>query len=162
MLLLADDGVDEVEDGGAHERRHIAPRRALGGGDEEDAAPKDGAAQVDGGARLSEDGARHLRGGVVGEARLHGSERLGAVLAPPAAEVPRPPLQQVGVRNLLQDLLAELPVREQAQPVEDGVLLVRSGGRVGVGLVQGLDRLLEDGLHARSPLLPQPLRHPDN
>ena len=159
MLLLADDGVDEVEDGGAHERRHIAPRRALGGGDEEDAAIEDGAPQVDGGAGLPEDGARHLRGGVVGETRLHGRERLGAVFPPPAPEVPRPPLQQVGIGDLLQDLLAELLVREQAQPVEDGVLLVRGGGRVGVGLVQGLHRLLEDGLHARTPLLPQPPGH---
>ena len=35
-------------------------------------------------------------------------------------------------------------------------------GRVLVGLVEGLDGLLEDGLHPRPPLLPQPLRHPDH
>ena len=34
-----------------------------------------------------------------------------------------------------------------------------SGGGVGVGLVQGLHRLLEDRLHARPPLLPEAARH---
>ena len=33
------------------------------------------------------------------------------------------------------------------------------GVRVLVGLVEGLDRLFEDGLHPGSPLLPQPLCH---
>ncbi len=50
--------------------------------------------------------------------------------------------------------VAELVVGQQPQPVQDGVLLV-GGVRVLVGLVEGLDRLLQDGLHPRPPLLPQ-------
>ncbi len=78
------------------------------------------------------------------------------VIVPPA-EVPGPPLQEVGVGDLLQRVLAEVVVREELQPVEDGVLPLRL--HLLVGLVEGLDGLFEDGLHPRPPLLPQPLRH---
>ena len=83
----------------SHEGGQIAPGRALGRGDEEDAAVEDRAPEVDGEAGLPEDGARPLRGGVVGAARLHRRERLGAVLAAPAPEVPRPPVQHGGRRD---------------------------------------------------------------
>ena len=115
---------------------------------------------VDGGAALAEDGPRPLGGCVVGEAGLDGGEGLGLVLAVPAAEVPGPPLQQVGVGDLLQHVLAEGVVGEQLQPVEDGVLLLRL--HLLVGLVEGLDGLFEDGLHPRPPLLPQALGDPDH
>ena len=46
-------------------------------------------------------------------------------------------------------------VGEDAQPVQDGVLLARVPALV--GLVEGLDSLLQDGLHPRPPLVPQAL-----
>ncbi len=159
LALLADDGVREVEDRGPDERGDVLAGRALRGGDEQHAAIEDRAPQVDRGAGLTEDGARPLRGGVVGEPRLHGRERVGAVLAAPAPEVALPPVQQELVAHALQHEGAEAVVGEQAQPVEDRVLLLGGGGGVGVVLVQGLHDLLEDRLHARSPLLPEPLRH---
>ena len=75
----------------------------------------------------------------------------------PPAEVPCPPLQEVGVGYLLQHVLAEGVVGQQLQPVEDGVLGL--GLHLLVGLVEGLDGLFEDGLHPRPPLLPEALRH---
>ena len=36
------------------------------------------------------------------------------------------------------------------------------GGGMLIGLVQGLHRVFQDGLHPRPPLLPQPLCHPDH
>ena len=75
----------------------------------------------------------------------------------PPAEVPGPPLEQVGVGDLLQHVLAEGLVGQQLQPVEDGVLGLRL--HLLVGLVEGLDGLLQDGLHPRPPLLPEALRH---
>ena len=122
-----------------------------------DAAVQDGAAQVDGGAALAEDGPCPLGGGVVGEAGLDGGEGLGLVLGVPPAEVPGPPFEQVGIGDLLQHVLAEGVVGQQLQSVEDGVLGL--GLHLLVGLVEGFDGLFEDGLHPRPPLLPQPLRH---
>ena len=117
----------------------------------------DDSAQVDGGAALAQDGPRPLGGCVVGESGLHRGEGLGAVLAVPAAEVPGPPLKQVGVGDLRQHGVAERVVGQQPQPVEDGVLPV--GLHLLVGLVEGLDGLFEDGLHPRPPLLPEALRN---
>ena len=116
--------------------------------------------QVDGGAALAQDGPRPLGGCVVGEAGLDGCEGLGLVLGVPPAEVPGPPLQQVGIGDLLEHVLAEGLVGQQLQPVEDGVLLL--GLHLLVGLVEGLDGLLQDGLHPRPPLLPEPFCHPDH
>ena len=67
---------------------------------------------------------------------------------------------QAPMRVLCQRVERFLPelftfVAEQLQPVQDGVLVAGVGGRVGVGLVQGLDGVLRDGLHPWSPLLPQ-------
>ena len=99
---------------------------------------------------------------VVGEAGLHGGERLGLVLVTPLAEVPGPPLEEVGVGDLLQDAFSEGVEREEGQRVQDGVLpvLVRLG--VLVCLMEGLYGLFEDRLHSRPPLVPQPSRHPDH
>ena len=68
--LLPDHGVHEVEQGRAHQGGHVPAHGPLGGGDQQDAAVQDGAAQVDGGAALAEDGPRPLGGGVVGETGL--------------------------------------------------------------------------------------------
>ena len=73
----------------------------------------------------------------------------------PVVEVPRPPLHQVGVVDFPQDLGPELAVGQWLQSVQDGVLLPVVLPLV--GLVEGLDRVLQDGLHPRPPLLPQPL-----
>ena len=161
-FLLADDAVDEVQQRCAHQGGYVASGSPLGGGDQQDAAVEDGAAKVDGGAGLAQDGPRPFRGGVVGEPRLHGRDRVGLVLAPPAPEVPRPPVEQVAVGDALEHVAAEALVGEQAQAVENGVLVVGGDGWMGVRLVQGLGRVLEDGLHARSPLIPEPPRHADD
>ena len=136
------------------------PRRPLGGGDQQHAPFPDDAAHVDGGAGLSEDGPRPLRRRVVGEAGLHRGQGLGAVLPVPASEVPGPPFKEIGVADLGQHGVAVRVVGEEAQPVEDGVLLVGVRRRVLVGLVEGLHGLFEDGLHPRTPLLPEAPRHP--
>ena len=115
----------------------------------------DGAAHVDSGAGLAQDGPRPLGGCVVGEAGLDRGQGVGAGLAPPAEEVPGPPLHQVGVVDLRQHLGAESVVGQDAQSVEDGVLLSRVPALI--GLVKGLHRLFEDGLHPRPPLVPEAL-----
>ena len=153
--LLPYHGVHQVEQGSSHQGGHVPAHRSLGRGDEQDPALVDGATHVDGGAALAQDGPRPLRRCVVGQAGLHGGQGLGAVLAVPAAEVPGPPLKQVGVGDLLQHGVAEGVVGQQPQPVEDGVLLLRL--HLLVGLVEGLDGLFEDGLHPRPPLLPEAL-----
>ena len=155
--LLPYHGVHEVQEGSAHQGGHVAAHGPLGRGHQQDPSVVDGAAQVDGGAALAQDSPRPLGGCVVGEARLHRGKGLGLVLGVPPAEVPGPPLQQVGVGDLLQHVLAEVVVREELQPVEDGGLPLRL--HLLVGLVEGLDGLFEDGLHPRPPLLPQALRH---
>ena len=71
------------------------------------------------------------------------------------SRIPGPPLEQEGVGDLGQYLGAEVVVGEDAQPVQDGVLLV--GLPPPVGLVEALDGLFEDGLHPRPPLVPQAL-----
>ena len=123
---------------------------------------EDGLAHVDGGAALAQDGPRPLGGCVVGQPGLDGGEGLGLVLAVPAAEVPGPPFEEVGVGDLRQHGVAVRVVGQQAQPVQDGVLLVLVRLGVLVGLVEGLDGLFEDGLHPRPPLLPQALCHADH
>ena len=115
----------------------------------------DGLSQVDGGAALAQDGPGPLRGCVVGQSGLDGGQGLGAVLAVPAPEVPGPPLKEIGVGDLLQHGVAEGVVGQQPQPVQDGVLPLRL--HLLVGLVEGLYRLFEDGLHPRPPLLPESL-----
>ena len=151
--LLPDHRVHQVEQRRAHQGRHVSSHGPLGGGDQQHAALQDGLPQVDGGAGLAQDGPRPLGRRVVGQPGLHRGQGLGPVLAVPAPEVPGPPLQDVGVAHLRQHRVAEGFVGQQLQPVQDGVLLVRL--HPFVGLVQGLDRLLQDGLHPRSPLLPQ-------
>ena len=161
LSLLSNHGVHQVEHRRARRgRRHRVRPTPCDGGNEEDAAVEDGLAQdIDGGSALAEDGAGPLGGCVVGEARLDGGQRLGLVLAVPFPEVPGPPLQQVGVmRPSLSTLLPELLVGEQLEPVEDGVLL-GLGVHPLVGFVEGLDGLLQDGLHPGTPLLPQATRH---
>ena len=157
--LLAYHGIHQVEQRRADEGGHVPSDDSLGGGDEQDAAVEDGAAHVDGGAGLADDGPRPLGRCVVGEAGLHRGERLGLVLVTPLAEVPCPPLKQVGVGDLLQDALAEGVEREKGQRVQHGVLPVLVRLRVLVGLVEGLYGLFEDRLHPRPPLVPQALRH---
>ena len=112
------------------------------------------------GAALAQDGPRPFGRCVIGQPGLHRRQRLGPVLVMPPAEVPGPPLQQVGVGDPLQRVLAEVFVGQQLQPVQDGVLL--PGLHLLVGLVQGLDRLFQDGLHPGTPLLPQAPGHPDH
>ena len=140
--LLPYHGVHEVEQRRAHQGGHVPAHRPLGRGHEKDPAVVDDPAQVDGGAALAQDGPRPLGGCVVGESGLHRGEGLGPVLAVPAAEVPGPPFKQVGVGDLRQHGVAERVVGQQAQPVQDGVLLV--GLHLLVGLVEGLDGLFED------------------
>ena len=152
--LLPYHGVHEVEEGRAHQGGHVPSGLALGGGDEEDAALADDTPHVDGGAGLAQDGPRPLRRRVVGEAGLDRGQGVGAGLVPPAEEVPAPPLHQVWVAHLGQHVCAKVGVGEDAQPVEDGVLLARVPALV--GLVKRLDGLLQDGLHPRPPLVPQP------
>ena len=159
LALLPYHGVHEVEEGRSHQGSHVPAHRPLGGGDEQDAAVVDGAAHVDGGAALSQDGPRPLGGCVVGEAGLDGSQRLGPVLAVPGRKVPGPPFEEVGVGDLLQDGVAVLVDGQELEAVEDGVLVVLVCGGVLVGLVEGLDGLFEDGLHPRPPLLPEALGH---
>ena len=120
-----------------------------------------GLSQVDGGAALAEDGPCPLGGGVVVEPRLHRSQRLGPVLVGPVLEVPGPPLRQVGVAHICQySVLEALVVGEELEAVQDGVLLV--GVHPLVGLVEGLDGELQNGLHPRPPLVPQAPAHPNH
>ena len=110
------------------------------------------------GAGLSQDGPRPPGGGVVGETGLHRGQCVRAGLVPPAPEVPGPPLDQVGVGDVLQHLREEIVVGKYAQTVQDSVLLVRLHPRI--RLVQALYGLLEDRLHPGTPLLPQTPAHP--
>ena len=109
---------------------------------------------------MSEDGARPHGGRVVDEAGLDGCEGVRAVFVPPPRELPPPPLPQVGVGHPGEDALAEEIVCDEGEPVDDGELLVGRRSGVRIRLVEGLDGLLEDGLHARPPLLPEPPRDP--
>ena len=155
--LFPDDRIDQVQEGRAHQGGHVPAHRPLGGGQEKHAAVVDGAAQVDGGAALAQDGPRPLGRRVVGEAGLDEGQGVGPVVPAPAGEGAAPPLQEVGVGYLLEHVLAEGLVGQELEPVEDGVLGLRL--HLLVGLVEGLYRLFEDGLHPRPPLLPQALRH---
>ena len=158
--LLPYHGVHEVEQRRAHQGGHVPAHRSLGGGHQQDAAVVDGAAQVDGGAALPQDGPCPLGRCVVGEAGLDRGQGVGLVVAAPAGEGAGPPFEQVGVGDLLEHVLAKRLVGQELEAVEDGVLLLRL--HLLVGLVEGLDRLFEDGLHPRPPLLPEALRHAHN
>ena len=157
-LLLPDHRVHQVEQGGPHQGGHVPAHAPLGGGHQEDAALQDGLADVYGGAGLAQDGPGLLGGGVVGQAGLHRRDGLAPPFPVPTQEVLGPEAQQVGVVHLLQDLLAELGVGNQAQPVQDGVLLLCLHPLV--GFVKALDCVLQDGLHPGTPLLPQAVHHP--
>ena len=128
-LLLANRRIDQVEQRGPDQSGDVAADRALGGRDEQNAAFEDGPPEVDRGARLTQDRAGALGRGVVVEPGLHRGQRIGLVLAPPAAEVTRPPLGQVRVAQLVDHAGAELLVREQAERIEDRVLLPRPRSR---------------------------------
>ena len=62
--------------------------------------------------------------------------------------------------SLPQHGAPELHVGNQLQPVQDGVLPVLVHALV--GLVDGLDGVIQDGLHPGTPLLPQPPGDPDH
>ena len=126
-LLLADYGVDQVEQRGPDQRGHVAADRPLGGGDDQDAAVEDGPPEVDRRARLAQDRPRPPRGGVVRQPGLDRSQRFGLVLGAPAAEIARPPFKQVGVAHFFQHIAPERFVGEQPQGVEDRALLVFLG-----------------------------------
>ena len=155
LSLLSNHGVDEVEHRRPDEGGDIATGDALRGGDEEDAAVPDGLPDIDGGSALAEDGAGPFGGCVVGEARLDGGGGVGLVLAVPSGEVALPPPPDEGVIDISENRLPKgaFVGREKAERVEDGVLAL--GLPLPVGLVEGLDDVFEDGLHARPPLIPE-------
>ena len=75
----------------------------------------------------------------------------------PRGKIPFPPLDEIRIVQLRQQPVAERVVRQELQPVEDGVLLVFVHRLV--GLVEGLYGLLDDRLHPRPPLVPESSRH---
>ena len=97
-----------------------------------------------------------LRGCVVGQPGLDRGQGVGPVVAAPAGEGGGPPLKQIGIGDFLQHVLAERLIGQELEAVEDGVLPLLL--HLLVGLVEGLHGLLQDGLHPRPPLVPQPLR----
>ena len=137
-----------MEEGGANQGGHVAPRRSLSGRDEEDAAVQDGPSDIDGGAGLAEDGGSALGGGVVGEACLDGGDGLGPVLAAPAAEVPGSPFAGDRGRSG-SPAHGSGTSRRRGGAARRGWCAARRGvrGRVRVGLVEAHDRVIEDGLH---------------
>ena len=119
------------------------------------------------GVHQVEEGRAHQGGHVPSRLALGGGDKEDAALPDGLSQVdggsglaqdgPGPPLEQEGVGDVGQHLVAEVVVGQDAQPVQDGVLLACVPALV--GLVEALDGLLQYGLHPRPPLVPEALAH---